>query len=1737
MFTGRLNGGGSYDDTLTGKDQANTWMLSGSDSGAVAQTIESPIDTVSFSGIETLQGGSSSDTFLLNASGSFDGSIDGGSGSDTIDGGNRTTDTSWSITGMGSGTVDGLDSGFVGIETLSGGSHADTFTVNANNVSEDWGMTFIGGDGVNVNDELVTTSSSGSTIYWDLAAVQRLVGTDEDSINGIVFSGIEKVSGGNGIDRFNLGAGTLFSGTLDAGGSVNDVLTGSSNASTWNITSEYGGNVTQNPTSVTLSFSGIEWINGGSDVDIFNLNTSTVSMSINGLGGPDIFNLGVHGTGTSYNFEGGLYGGAGEDRFNVLTANAVTAGIYGGEDTDCLSSLERRNSWIINRTGPEWVTGTLNTDIELDYIEELVGGESIDDFEITGTFSIDVNIDGGAGAAVDSLTGPSWQSNSPIVWEVNETGGTINSSIIFSNIELLAGGENDDIFNLNAMGTVSSIDGGDHGETGDTLHGPLATNTWDIDGEGHGTLSSNSQAIEFGHIENLTGNDNADLFKFNDGASLAGLIDGGEGGMDDDIVNVTDLGPVDVEEGDINAAFVNETDIRVNNIETLTAAWGSSLRGADVERTWVILSADTGTLGDMAFSGFSALRGGSGDDVFQINTSDSLAMSIDGGEEENYDSVDYSTQAGPINVRLGGNIFNGVDNAERIIGNGDNSTLTGTNTVNNWQLDGDNAGRITIGDDRIYFSGFNYLVGGSDSDTFNVINEGTIDGGISGGGGDDVLNVYLSQDSFTGNSLFFDGGDDTDTVNLSGGGARFEGFYETDDVSRELLRYTYDGYEYEIEFSGVEVTQDAIQADLLTINGTFDSNTITLTDISGENAFRVDGFSTIGYKNKNRLSVYGNGGADTVALEGTVDLGGGELEINVEEINGSGSIAADTLTLTNIQSAGSESARINIQAETLNVDDTVGAVYLEEENELTLGRFTAYGLFDLKSGGAVTSSTALTATDTFSLNAGGDIVLNNAGNILGGSITLLSDMDVVFENSIASTFDSIGAASLSITSGGLISGAGVVRIGGGSYFTADGSITFVNNANDFNSIVIDSASAVNLYDSNDLQLNGITVDGIVNINAAGNISNNSALSGTNISLGSSDGDVRVVSALTAQNGGDIHISAGDRVIVDGRLNSDRISLDAAGVIEQNTNIVAGEALDLNAGGGIVMASDVRSEAGQIHYTTVDSGDISLTVLSGNNITVTSGGSVNQSGNLSATNELNVRAGGDMVMSDGTESQADSISYTTTGGSMTLTALEGGSVTVNSAGAVNQSGNLSATNELNVQAVGDVVMLDGTESQANSISYTTTGGGSLSLMSLSGNNIAINSAGGIDQNSRLEAVGALTLQAAGDVAMSDGTSSQADSISYTTTGGSMTLTALEGGSVTVNSAGAVNQSGNLSATNELNVQAVGDVVMLAGTGSQADAISYSTTGTGSIFLESLGGNDIYVESVGDISQNSELDAVNELSMQAAGTIVMNSAGIASAGGNLSYSAGGNIAVNSILAGDTISLNSGGQIRDNNSDAVNLSAPRVELTAVNGIGSGVDNPLDLQTQALSAVNSGGGISLSNTGVISIEQLQNNGDINFTDNDSIYMASGSVNTDVGIPRDERIGTLEMIIDGGGFFGLGETDFRNPDITAMDARFIGPGFFGTFERPLVVDVTNGLIMTTARTITPFYPNGLPSSVDYGPGVIFDTFTALSALAGNQLVEVESLLEIDPAIFTPIRNYDYANIPIRLPHDQLYDE
>lgn len=251
-------------------------------------------------------------------------------------------------------------------------------------------------------------------------------------------------------------------------------------------------------------------------------------------------------------------------------------------------------------------------------------------------------------------------------------------------------------------------------------------------------------------------------------------------------------------------------------------------------------------------------------------------------------------------------------------------------------------------------------------------------------------------------------------------------------------------------------------------------------------------------------------------------------------------------------------------------------------------------------------------------------------------------------------------------------------------------------------------------------------------------------------------------------------------------------------------------------------------------------------------------------------------------------------------------------------------------------------------------------------------------------------------------------------------------------------------------------------------------------------------------------------------------------------NAAITAGGDVRLNNITAGNTASLITTGAIIDANGGANNVTANNMVLHAANGIGSG--NGIETATSSLDVVNTASGnVELDNTGAVEIIALKNtgsSGDITIFNDADYNINPGS------IVANRAVGNLIMTTQTGSFLGLGDDDINNPDITARNATFFGrAGTFGTFDRPLTLDVPGSVLIDTRASFDPqFVPPG-PNTVSTLGLDFSGILGALSAISGEQLVEVETLGEIDEAIFTDLQNYSMEEISIRLPRDQIFED
>jgi Ca2+-binding RTX toxin-like protein len=343
--TGSLSGtfrGEGGADKVQAANVANLWGTIGPSSGFVTGLAQ-------FVGVETLLGGTNKDEFLTFIA-PFAGTIDGQAGVNTL----RMfgIPATFTLTGANAGNVNGVTT-FLNIANLAGGSGDDTFVLAGGTITG----TFAGGPGL---DSLVADNNVASTFM--------ITGPDSGTLNGMPFSQIENLVGGNQADQFQLSGGSL-SGTADGGAGSDTLAAENLPLNIFIIDQIDGGQL-----AGVNQFIGIENLTGNNQTDWFWLAGGTLSGAINGGAGVNDALIGDHvpgtytingvnsgqATGIGGNFagienifagnnvdtitvtptgdlDGAINGSDGDDVFMITPGLGTTITVFGGDGLDKLT--------------------------------------------------------------------------------------------------------------------------------------------------------------------------------------------------------------------------------------------------------------------------------------------------------------------------------------------------------------------------------------------------------------------------------------------------------------------------------------------------------------------------------------------------------------------------------------------------------------------------------------------------------------------------------------------------------------------------------------------------------------------------------------------------------------------------------------------------------------------------------------------------------------------------------------------------------------------------------------------------------------------------------------------------------------------------------------------------------------------------------------------------------------------------------------------------------------------------------------------------------------------------------------------------------------------------------------------------------------------------------------------------------------------------------------------------------
>ncbi|MGH8399547.1 MAG: beta strand repeat-containing protein, partial [Gammaproteobacteria bacterium] len=300
--------GGTSTDTLTGNNSGDTFNVTGTDQGSVTGLV------TSFTSMQNLKGGTGADDFVFADAAILTGTIDGVSGSDTLNLSAYNTATDVLLTGSNANGYTGTDGGISGtfshLDTIIGGNVANTLT--AENTANTWTIT--GADAGKLDDGTATLTFSNfgtwnggtgtDTLTGDSGGdTFNVTGTDQGSVTGLVtsFTSMQNLTGGSGADTFNLSGGVT--GTIN-GGSGSDILkivssfTAPATALTISNVEAISNNVGAVLTANKLVVSGANTITlTGAAVSALNVTGSGTTVNIGTSGNLDLLNINV-GTGS-----------------------------------------------------------------------------------------------------------------------------------------------------------------------------------------------------------------------------------------------------------------------------------------------------------------------------------------------------------------------------------------------------------------------------------------------------------------------------------------------------------------------------------------------------------------------------------------------------------------------------------------------------------------------------------------------------------------------------------------------------------------------------------------------------------------------------------------------------------------------------------------------------------------------------------------------------------------------------------------------------------------------------------------------------------------------------------------------------------------------------------------------------------------------------------------------------------------------------------------------------------------------------------------------------------------------------------------------------------------------------------------------------------------------------------------------------------------------------------------------
>ena len=416
----------------------------------------------------------------------------------------------------------------------------------------------------------------------------------------------------------------------------------------------------------------------------------------------------------------------------------------------------------------------------------------------TAAFNASGNLTVDGLAGTDTLQVIGRATNDVYVQEANRL--LLNGAIVLfpriENLRSVAGLGDDTLQVLEPV--VAGVSAAYDGSGGiDILEAASGANSWNVTGAGIGNLNG---TFSFLGVESLRGGTGVDQFILSNAGRITGQIQGGAGNDTLNLSAKTTINTVNLQTNTATSTggISSIENFISGNLSTITDV----LIGANSATTWTVNGANSGNLsssptGDVFFSGFESLTGGTALDNFVVTNNGSLSKILTGGTATGViDTLDLSAKTTALDFRIDattssvpGSVgaYTGIElitgnslatskvtrvnntttawalngsgqilvnsvtytKVPGIVGGIGADTLTGpslaSTSISLWILDAPGGGSLSIPGTTILFTGMNNLTGGTGADAFEILPAGSLSGVINGGTGTGLNSLSYAQ--------------------------------------------------------------------------------------------------------------------------------------------------------------------------------------------------------------------------------------------------------------------------------------------------------------------------------------------------------------------------------------------------------------------------------------------------------------------------------------------------------------------------------------------------------------------------------------------------------------------------------------------------------------------------------------------------------------------------------------------------------------------------------------------------------------------------------------------------------------------------------------------------------------------------------------------------------------------------------------------------------------------------------